>query len=73
MPRRFEINRSWRSTSRTEPSRFKFAQSIRNNRRRMAGIMEEVLLIGSFDSGRMEFKPASLELGPFARRLVDEV
>jgi len=39
----------------------------------MAGIMEEVLLIGSFDSGRMEFKPASLELGPFARRLVDEV
>jgi PAS domain S-box-containing protein len=48
-------------------------QSIRNNTRRMARIMEEVLLIGSFDAGRMEFKPASLELGTFARRLVEEV
>ena len=48
-------------------------QSICTNTRRMARIMEEVLLIGSFDAGRMEFKPAFLELGTFARRLVDEV
>ena len=48
-------------------------QSIRNNTRRMAGLMEEALLIGSLDAGKIEFKPASLELGAFVRRLVDEV
>ena len=35
--------------------------------------MEEALLIGSLDAGKMEFKAASLELRTFARRLVDEV
>jgi PAS domain S-box-containing protein len=48
-------------------------QSIRKNTRRMAGLMEEVLLIGSFDAGRMQFKPALLELRTFVPRLVDEV
>jgi PAS domain S-box-containing protein len=48
-------------------------QSIRKNTRRMAGLMEEVLLIGSFDAGKMEFKPVPLELRIFVRRLVDEV
>jgi PAS domain S-box-containing protein len=48
-------------------------QSVRNNTRRMAGLMEEVLLIGSLDAGKMEFKATSLELGTFVRRLVDEV
>src|SRR6516165_11818763 len=48
-------------------------QSIRNNTRRMAGLMEEVLLIGSLDAGKMEFKASSLELRAFVRRLVDEV
>jgi len=48
-------------------------QSIQKNTRRMAALMEEVLLIGSFDAGKMEFKPASLDLVQFAGRLVDEV
>jgi len=48
-------------------------RSIRNNTRRMAGIMEEVLLIGSFDAGKMEFKPAALDLQGFVKRLVYEV
>ena len=48
-------------------------QSIRINTRRMAALMEEALLFGSLDAGKMEFKPASLELGTFVRRLVDEV
>jgi PAS domain S-box-containing protein len=48
-------------------------RSIRKNTRRMAGLMEEVLLMGSFDAGKMEFKPALLELRTFVRRLVDEV
>ena len=48
-------------------------QSIRNNTRRMARLMEEALLIGSLDAGKMEFKPRLLELRTFLRRLVDEV
>jgi signal transduction histidine kinase len=48
-------------------------QSIRKNTRRMAGLMEEALLIGSLDAGKMECKPTLLELGAFVRRLVDEV
>jgi signal transduction histidine kinase len=48
-------------------------RSIQGNTRRMAALMEEVLLLGSIDAGRMEFKPASLDLRSFARRLVDEV
>jgi len=48
-------------------------QSIRKNTRRMVGLMEEVLLIGSFDAGRMQLKPAPLELRTFVPRLVDEV
>jgi hypothetical protein len=35
--------------------------------------MEEVLLLGGLDAGKMEFKPAPLELQTFIRRLVDEV
>ena len=48
-------------------------RSIRTNTRRMAGLMEEVLLMGSLDAGKMEFKPAPLELRVFVRRLLDEV
>jgi PAS domain S-box-containing protein len=48
-------------------------QSIRNNTSRMARIMEEVLLIGSFEAGKMEFKPTVLDIRTFARGLVDEV
>src|SRR5260221_5988275 len=48
-------------------------QSIQKNTRRMAELMEEALLIGSFDAGKMEFKAVSLDLGTFVRKLVDEV
>jgi len=48
-------------------------QSIRNNTRRMAGIMEEVLLLGSFDAGKMEFRPVPLELRSFVQDLVEEI
>ncbi len=59
---------------RLEPGeRKEHLQSIRKNARRMAGLMEEVLLIGSIDAGRMQFKPEPLDLGSFIRRLVDEV
>jgi PAS domain S-box-containing protein len=59
---------------RLEPSeRAEHLQSIRKNTRRMAVMMEEVLLLGGFDAGRMEFRPAPLELRTFAQTLVDEV
>jgi len=48
-------------------------QSIRQNTRRMARLMEEALLLGSLDAGKMEFKPGPLELRTFVLRLVDEV
>jgi PAS domain S-box-containing protein len=48
-------------------------QSIQKNTRRMAGLMEEVLLIGSLDAGKMEFRPAALDLAGFVRRLVEEI
>lgn len=47
--------------------------SIIKNSRRMAGLMEDVLLLGRLDSGRMEFVPRPLDLGALCRRLVDEV
>ena len=48
-------------------------ESIRKNTRRMAGLMEEVLLIGSLDVGKMELRPAPLELQTFVRKLVHDV
>lgn len=48
-------------------------QSIIKNSRRMAGLMEDVLLLGRLDSGRMEFAPRALDLAALCRRLVDEV
>ena len=57
-----------------EPSERKdHLQSIRKNARRMSGLMEEVLLLGSLDTGKMQFNPAPLEFWPFVERLVDEV
>ena len=47
--------------------------SIRNNTRRMAGMMDEVLLIGTLEEGKLEFKPAPLELRTFVQELVAEI
>ncbi|MCW1924887.1 PAS domain S-box protein [Luteolibacter arcticus] len=47
--------------------------SIIKNSRRMAGLMEDVLLLGRLDSGRMEFVPRPLDLAGLCRRMVDEV
>ena len=48
-------------------------QSIRKNTRRMAGLMEEVLLLGGLDAGKMELRLAPLEFPTFVRKLVNEV
>ena len=48
-------------------------QSIRKNTRRMAELMEEALLLGSLDGGKMEFRPAPVEVRTFVQNLVEEV
>lgn len=48
-------------------------ESIRKNTRRMADLMEEVLVLGMVEAGRLEFKPAGLDFRAFCRRLVDEL
>lgn len=47
--------------------------SIRKNIGRMAALMEETLLIGLFEAGKVEFKPAPINLRVFLKRLVKEV
>jgi PAS domain S-box-containing protein len=47
--------------------------SIRKNSRRMADLMEEVLVLSRFDAGRMDFTPAPVDLKAFLRRVADEV
>jgi len=47
--------------------------SITRNTRRMAGMMEDVLVLSRLDAGKLEFQPAGLDLNGFCRRVVDEV
>ncbi len=47
--------------------------SIHKNTRRMADLMEEVLVLGRFEAGKMHLDPASLDLRVLLARLVDEV
>ena len=48
-------------------------QSIARNTRRMAGMMEEVLVLSRLDASKLNFQPAALDLKLFCRRVVDEV
>ncbi len=48
-------------------------ESISRNTRRMAGMMEEVLVLSRLEAGKLDFQPAALDLNTFCRRIVDEV
>lgn len=48
-------------------------ESIIRNTRRMAAMMEEVLVLSRLDAGKLIFQPATLDLNVFCRRVVDEV
>jgi len=48
-------------------------QSIRTSTRRMAGMMEEILVLSRLDAGKLEFQPVLVDLHSFCRRIVDEV
>jgi len=48
-------------------------ESITRNTRRMAGMMEEILVLSRLDAGKLYFQPSELDLAMFCRRVVDEV
>jgi PAS domain S-box-containing protein len=48
-------------------------ESIIGNTRRMAGMMEEILVLSRLDAGKLDFRPAVLDLATFCRCVVDEV
>jgi PAS domain S-box-containing protein len=48
-------------------------ESITRNTRRMAGMMEEILILSRLDAGKLDFQPAVIDLNGFCRRVVDEV
>jgi PAS domain S-box-containing protein len=48
-------------------------QSITGNTRRMAGMMEEILVLSRLDAGKLDFRPSLVDLDTFCRRVVDEV
>lgn len=47
--------------------------SIVRNTRRMAGMMEEILVLSRLDAGKLEFRPSPLDLRTFCERVMDEV
>jgi signal transduction histidine kinase len=48
-------------------------ESIARNTRRMAGMMEEILVLSRLDAGKLSFQPSAVDLQVFCRRVVDEV
>jgi signal transduction histidine kinase len=47
--------------------------SIQKNTRRMSTLMEEVLLLGMAEAGKLDFRPALLDLPIFCRRLTEDL
>jgi len=48
-------------------------ESIIGNTRRMAVMMEEILVLSRLDARKLDFQPSALDLNTFCRRVVDEV
>jgi signal transduction histidine kinase len=48
-------------------------ESIIRNTRRMGAMMEEILILSRLDAGKLDFRPAPVDLEIFCRRVVDEV
>jgi PAS domain S-box-containing protein len=60
-------------TELSEVERREHLDSIANNTLRMSKLMEEVLVLGRLDAGKMAFEPAPLDLAALCRGLMDEV
>jgi signal transduction histidine kinase len=48
-------------------------RAIRKSVHRMNDLVEDVLMLGKLESGRLTCQPTSLQLEPFCRRLADEI
>jgi PAS domain S-box-containing protein len=55
-----------------EPRREELLGDIHQSTRRMAELMEQVLLLGRADAGKLSFSPAPVELETLCLKLVDE-
>ncbi len=55
------------------PERTEHLRAIQDSVKRMSGMMEDVLLLGRFESERQQFRPDDLHLAACCRRLVDEM
>lgn len=53
--------------------RVEHVAAIQHSVKRMSGMMEDVLLLGRFESDRQQFSPDDLHLTAFCRRLADEM
>ena len=47
--------------------------SIARNTRRMATMMEEILVLSRLEAGKLDYRPSDVDLPAFCRRVVDEV
>ena len=56
----------------TPERRSELLEDIRGSTLRMAGLMEQVLLLGRVESGRLDFRPSPLDLPDLLTRLADE-
>ncbi|HMP83959.1 MAG TPA: ATP-binding protein [Verrucomicrobiota bacterium] len=56
-----------------EAERAEQLTSITRNTRRMAGMMDEILVLSRLDAGRLESRPEAMDLDAFCRRIVEEV
>jgi PAS domain S-box-containing protein len=55
------------------PERAEHLRAIQDSVKRMSGMMEDVLLLGRFESDRQQFRPDDLHLTACCRRLADEM
>ncbi len=54
-------------------NREELLRTINKAVRRMAGMMEEVLVLGRLETNRMTFKPEPIEFGVLCKRICDEI
>jgi signal transduction histidine kinase len=57
----------------TSEQRAEHLRDIFDASRTMSGLMEEVLLLGRVDAGKVTFRPAPIDLRTMCERLIDEV
>jgi PAS domain S-box-containing protein len=57
----------------TEEKKIKHQQRIQSSVKHMTNLLDDVLLIGKAEAGKLEFQPKPLDISQFCRDLVEEV